>query len=710
MAGTIEMATLLWKGKFDSSGLNLGLNNAQKQVDGLHGKFGGLNNFMSKTLFGSLLGLSGSLTAMGAAGIKSAMDLQNQMNQFRADTGMSAEETEKVKKAVKDMFVSTGKSYSDLSAMATTMHNKLGMGADDIEKYGTGWVKFAKVTKQSNDEAITGIAGIRNAWHLSNDQIQGVLDELIVSNQKYGLTVQESEQSLRSLAPAFSAAHMSINQGIAYLDLFKKAGLDSSNATIAFNTALRKVKSPEELQNIITKMQNTKDDSERAKIAMEVFGKQGLTMAAALKPGTQSLEDIKKSLENASGATDRASKVMGGTLTAQLAKLKRTSLDLLEGVGEKALPTIQGFVDYVQAHMPQIQNTMGKAFNVAGQAVGILGNGIKLVIDHSNILIPVLAGIVGMLGAMKVIGVVNGLIATWNAVTKAGTIAQWAMNVALDANPIGIIIIAVGALITIGAALAMHWKEITKAAGELWKNISGFFENIGTKIKDTWNNAKNDASNSWNNIKNTVKEGCSTIADKVKEHGGGIKGVLLTEWDIYTGIYKKGYDTLNNLTGGRLGNIVDCVKNKLQDIHNTISGWKQKLADAWAKIWNFKLPHIDLPHFSIKGKFSLSPPSIPSIGVNWYAQGGIFNQPAIVGVGDAPGGEAVLPINKLNDILYNTMDKLGYSNNYADKGINPSDNKNINITFMIDKMVANEQNAKEFAKVYGNELMSYINR
>ena len=45
-------------------------------------------------------------------------------------------------------------------------------------------------------------------------------------------------------------------------------------------------------------------------------------------------------------------------------------------------------------------------------------------------------------------------------------------------------------------------------------------------------------------------------------------------------------------------------------------------------------------------------------GVNWYAEGGIFNSPSIIGVGEA-GAEAVLPINKLEGILAGALARVG---------------------------------------------------
>ena len=62
--------------------------------------------------------------------------------------------------------------------------------------------------------------------------------------------------------------------------------------------------------------------------------------------------------------------------------------------------------------------------------------------------------------------------------------------------------------------------------------------------------------------------------------------------------------------------------------------------------------HIKLPHFKLSGKFSVVPPSVPKISIDWYKTGGIFDSPSLIGVGEA-GAEAVVPLDKFWDKLDN---------------------------------------------------------
>lgn len=74
--------------------------------------------------------------------------------------------------------------------------------------------------------------------------------------------------------------------------------------------------------------------------------------------------------------------------------------------------------------------------------------------------------------------------------------------------------------------------------------------------------------------------------------------------------------------------------------------------------FDWELPKIKLPHFSISGGFSLNPPRIPKFSIAWYAKGGILNSPTIFGMngsqfmgGGEAGQEAVLPVELLKKFI-----------------------------------------------------------
>lgn len=96
-------------------------------------------------------------------------------------------------------------------------------------------------------------------------------------------------------------------------------------------------------------------------------------------------------------------------------------------------------------------------------------------------------------------------------------------------------------------------------------------------------------------------------------------------------------------------NVLKAWEDIKSGITEKIESAKEKVHDAIEKIKGFfdfqwKLPHIDLPHFSIDGEFSLNPPSIPHFSVDWYKSGAIFDGASIIGVGEA-GPEAVVPLS-----------------------------------------------------------------
>ncbi len=213
----------------------------------------------------------------------------------------------------------------------------------------------------------------------------------------------------------------------------------------------------------------------------------------------------------------------------------------------------------------------------------------------------------------------------------------------LSAGPLGLILLAIAAVIAIGVLLYKNWDKIKEAAGKL-----------GGWISDKWNGIKEHTKATWNNVKDTISGGIKKASDGVKnelsnmkkafdEKGGGIKGVAAAVMTSVNERWKTGFAALNKLSGGKLGELASSFKSKFDDIKsrggNMMDNLKEGIRGGIDRIKSFfnfswSLPKIKMPHFRISGRFSLNPPSIPSFGVDWYDKGGIFSGPSVIGVGE----------------------------------------------------------------------------
>ena len=153
------------------------------------------------------------------------------------------------------------------------------------------------------------------------------------------------------------------------------------------------------------------------------------------------------------------------------------------------------------------------------------------------------------------------------------------------------------------------------------------------------------------------------IKSKYEENGGGIKGIVSAGFQAIHEISTMKFDAINTLTGGKLQAMKDAWSLKMEEIHEKFFSGIEKIKSLFNFEWKF--PDLKMPHFSISGSFSLNPPSVPSIGVQWYAKGAVLNAPTLFGIngnqlmgGGEAGAEAVLPISVLEEYISNSMNQF----------------------------------------------------
>ena len=191
----------------------------------------------------------------------------------------------------------------------------------------------------------------------------------------------------------------------------------------------------------------------------------------------------------------------------------------------------------------------------------------------------------------------------------------------------------------LGSWFGERWADVTNALAEIgswlgekfqegWDAIGNIFGNLGSWFGDR-----------WNDIKDGVKEADTWFGEKFESAKEKTQNPFQKIGSWFGDRWKDMQDALKE--------IPNWFKNLFNDAMDNAKNIVKSGIDKLKSFFNFdwSLPKIKLPHFNISGSFSLMPPRIPSFSVDWYAKGGVFNSPSIIGVGEA-GQEAVMPLER----------------------------------------------------------------
>ena len=194
---------------------------------------------------------------------------------------------------------------------------------------------------------------------------------------------------------------------------------------------------------------------------------------------------------------------------------------------------------------------------------------------------------------------------------------------------VGLIVAAVGPLLVILGTLASSVGSIISLVGVVGPAIGGVVASLGPVILI---------------IGAVVAAGVLLYKnwDKIKAKAIAFKNAVVKTFNDFKA---KVVSTFNSIR--------DAIVKPIQTAIDKVKAIIQKIKSFFPiKVGNI-FGHIKLPHFKVTGKLSISPPSVPKLSIDWYANGGIFNSPTIAGIGEIPGGEAVVPLNKFWDKLDN---------------------------------------------------------
>lgn len=275
------------------------------------------------------------------------------------------------------------------------------------------------------------------------------------------------------------------------------------------------------------------------------------------------------------------------------------------------------------------------------------------------------------------------------------------------------------------------WGElgdnVKTSLSEKWNSFSDWWSN--TAVVSWWNNnvAPWFEKDTWVDAVDGMKLG---IQEKWDSIVGWWNSLAIVSWwsnDVKPWFTKEKWESLadgiKKGIQGKWDDIVDWWDSKpaLQRISVAIEDFKAKIQNAWNSFkqwWNdlgLEFPHIDTPHFKIDGEFSLAPPRVPKVSIDWYANGGfpgkgqlfVANEVGPEMVGTMDGRTAVANQQEITTGIANAVYPAVYN---AVVAAMSEANNNVNITLQgdADKLFTMVQDkANNYTNMTGQAAFSY---
>lgn len=470
------------------------------------------------------------------------------------------------------------------------VNTRFGLTGDALYDLSEQFIQFAKLNNTDVTSSVDSVQKALSAFGLDSDHADTLLNRLNKTGQETGVSVDTLTSGLIQNGTAFQEMGLNIYQSTALMGQLEKSGANSETVMQGLRKALKSAaKDGKPLNQALDELQatieNDEDGMKGLNAAYELFGKSGDQIYGAVKNGSLDFRELGSAMSDASG---NVSKTFETTLSPMdewkmtLNELKLAGADLGATLGEILLPIIQKAGDVVQSLREKWESLSPEQ---------------QKMIEQVALAIAVIGPIVSIIGSI-IMGI-GGLI------TAVGTITA---TLGIGVAAFGGIVVAIAAVIAIIIVCITHWDQIKAKVQEVWSAISTYMSNL-----------KEDIAKKWNDIKQNIAEKIQSIKSDLQEKWSQIKSDAV----------QKITDTKNDILQ-KFVDIKDGIKKKIEDIKGFFTGLTLKFP---------KIEMPKLPHFSLDGEFSLNPPSVPHLSVDWYAKAMtnpyLFTSPTIVGAGEA---------------------------------------------------------------------------
>lgn len=463
-----------------------------------------------------LLPVTGAVTALGTAAVKTAADFDTAMSQVAAVSGATGSDLDALRDKAREMGAKTKFSASE-AAEAMNYMAMAGWKTTDMLGGIEGIMNLAAASGEDLATTSDIVTDALTAFGLSADDSGHFADVLAAASSNANTNVSMMGETFKYCAPIAGALGFSVEDTAEAIGLMANAGIKSSQAGTSLRTIMNNLTGEVKIcgssigevtiatTNADGSMRGLSDiladcrvafsglsESEKAAAAETLVGKNAMSgFLALMNAGEADINKLSGAIENCDGKSAEMAATMQDNLAGQLQILKSQLEELAISFGELLMPAIRTIVGWIQQFVDWL-NGMDEGTKKVIMTVALLAAALGPVLIVIGKVISAVGTIMTIVP--KIAGVIN--------VVKG---AFAALNATMLANPIFLIIAAIAALVAAFIYLWNNCEGFRQFWIDLWENIKAVAVAVWTAISEfftaAWEAIKLAAETVWNGIR-----------------------------------------------------------------------------------------------------------------------------------------------------------------------------------------------------------------
>lgn len=559
-----------------------------------------------------LLPVTGVVTGLGTAAVKTAADFDSAMSRVAAVSGATGSDFDKLRDKAREMGAKTKFSATE----AADAMNYMAMAGWKTEDMLSGIEGIMYLAAASGEDLATTsdiVTDALTAFGLTAEDSGHFADVLAAASSNANTNVSMMGETFKYCAPVAGALGFSVEDTAEAIGLMGNAGIKASQAGTSMRSIMTNLTGDVKLSGAaigdVTIATTNADGSmrslsailadcrvafggmteaEKANNAETLVGKNAMSgFLALMNAAPEDIAKVSGAVNNCKDAAKNMADTMQDNLEGQLTILKSQLQELAISFGDLLMPAVRSIVSGLQG-MVDVLNAMP--------------DGVKQVIMIIALLAAVLGPVLIIIGkVISAVGTIMTIVPKLAGVINTVKTAFGALNAVMLANPIAIVIAAIAALVAAFVYLwntneefrqfwISLWESVKETAIQCWQAISAFLSQAWEAIQNTavsvWNGIRDFFSGLWTGIQTLFTTVVNAIAGFLSGAWNAVKGTVVSVWNAISQFFTSVWNGIRNVTSVVVNGIRSFLQSAWNGIRALITTVMNGIKSVVNAVWN----------------------------------------------------------------------------------------------------------------------------